>query len=387
MARNLSFSTLLFCSLLLLTSLSAVPVCRAGSSVRALNGTTYTGKIDLDTNGLTITPEQGTPVKVDLANVWSAVFNQPTGTLADSWPQGVFLTNGSFVAGQAKLSVEPVVIGGGTNSTVPSANIAWVLTGPMKFAKFPKTAKGHTGVILPNGDFFEGIYNGINDENRLVINSWLFGPHPFSLNPHEMAAAVLRDIPADPESLNEIVMTNGSRYHTDDLKIDPQGVIFHDSILGEVRAKNGEILEIRAGRKRYQFLADLKPVNVEIPAGVDANTVLKVQPGEGADTLASLLTGANAAVSYAIPAGFTVFSADIAVPKDAVPDTRLTFAVYSDGRFLLMRSPIIALGDKPQTLHIDLGNNVHTLVLRAEAAAPGSGKSAGRWIAPMFVRP
>ena len=387
MTRNPSISTSLFCTLLL-ACLLPVPVCQAASSIKTLNGITYTGKIDLDNNGLTITPEQGTPVKVDLANVWSAVFNQPTGSLADSWPQGVFLTNGSFIGGQVKLSTEGVVIGSGSNAPVPATNVAWVLSGPMKFDKFPHPAKGHTGVILPNGDFFEGIYNGINDEHRIMINSWMFGPHNFGLNPREIAAAVIRDIP-DVESLNEIVMTNGSRYHADDLKIDPQNVVFHDSILGEMRAKNGEILEIRAGRKRYQFLAGLKPVSVEVSAGVDANAAVKAQPGEGTgtDIPASLLTLANAAVSYAIPAGFTIFSADIAIPKDALPDTRLTFAVYSDGRFLLMRSPIIALGDKPQSLHVDLGNNVRTLVIRAEPAAPGSGKSAGKWIAPMFVRP
>ena len=364
----------------LITLLCAWPlfVCEAGS-VRLWSGEVYKGRVTLENNAFAIYPEKGEPARVDLSKVRDAVFIEPAGSSAQTLQRGAILINGTYLAGEPRALQEPVVKI--ESQDVPATSLAWLVLKPIPRDESLKIPQGRTGAILSGGDFFEGAYTGIK-EYRIGINSPLLGPQRFDGG--EIGAVVMRNI-QDTHATYMVAATNGSRFLADDLKIDQQGIVFQDSVLGEKKIKTTDISEIAPGTGRYQSLGTMQPADVGAPAGVNAVDTFQLHAGD--DTIpASLVTRANAALSYAIPAGYQVFASNVAVPNDAPAGTRITFAVYGDGKFILQRSPSMAPGDAPQTLRVNL-NNLHTLVIRVEPASLGAENVSGQWIDPMFLRP
>jgi len=373
-------------------------VCNAGS-VRLWSGDTLKGKISWDPKtGLTITPDPATPgtpvtsTKIDLTKVRDTIFTDPVAPAAPavppvpvpppSQPVGVFLTNGDFIAGVTRDIESPVVKV--EAQPVPATSIAWIIFNPIPLDKFPKVAPGHTGAILPGGDFFEGTFAGIQ-EYRIGINSPLLGPQRFPMD--QIAAVVMHDRQPS-QALYMVTANNGSSFQTDDLKFDKQGVDFQDPILGPIKLKFWDIKEIAAGSGRFQIITDSDPVaTATLGSAAKTPDDFQVQPGADPAAPATLLTRVNIPITYAVPVGLTVFSATIAVPKDSPAGTHFTFAVYGDGRFLIQRSLPIGVGDPPQLFRMEL-SNVHTISLRVEPSfAGGPDKIYGQWIGPMLFRP
>ncbi|MDD5350472.1 MAG: NPCBM/NEW2 domain-containing protein [Chthoniobacteraceae bacterium] len=355
-------------------------LCHAGS-VRLLNGESHNGKVTLASSGVAVAADH-TTTTFDLANIFSANFSDRPASEIASFPIGVVLTNGSFVPGGLKSFDEPAIKLGSAAQplTVQRSAIAAIVFTSTPRAAIYRIPNGKTGAILPNGDFFEGTFTGIQ-KNSAVINSALFGPHPFVINT-QISAVILRDIQVAPARY-EIGAKDGSRFFSNDITINHDGLFFNDLTFGPTKVATGDLVEIRAGKGRYQLLTDQKPVSAVSASGADASSA--VSTSEDAENGTTLSTGANVAATYAIPAGLSVFSCCATVPQDAAPAARVTFAIYCDGR-LAFRSIQIAPGAAPQTLRVNCGS-AQRITLRIEPAAPGSDAVVGKWIAPMFQRP
>jgi hypothetical protein len=292
----------------------------------------------------------------------------------------VLLINGSYIPGNVKTFGAPAEPVGGLRISLPGAAIAQIVFARIPRDKLPPAAGGQTGALLPNGDFFPGTVDGMK-ENRVQVNSLLIGPQRLAPGAQTLAV-VLRDVQG--AGAFEVRAREGYRYLTSNLRFDHDAVLLTDSILGNVTIKANDLVEINAGAGRYLALAEAKPARVDAPAGANAANAFQIQPAP-ADGAAAILSTANATVSYAVPQGFSLFASGVALPKDAPAAARLIFDVYADGR-LIFGSPIVAAGEKPQPVRVNLGG-ARFLTLRAEPARPGSGAAAGAWINPMLLRP
>jgi len=364
-------------------SLCLALTANAGS-VRLLSGETYEGKLQFVNNQIVVNSAKNSTTPVDMSNVLDAVFQPVHGDKGSSLPRGVMLTNGTVLAGDVGIpdASAPVKLG---EITVPATSIAWMIYGPIPRDKIPTASSGQTGVILPDGQFFPGTI-GDFVEKKVSINSALFGPQRFSIERGARAqikALVLRDIQPNIGHY-EVIAKDGSTYLVDTIRTDVDGILIHDSIAGDVKMKNDNLSEIRLSSRQYQYLTGIKPAQVDVPKGGDANSTFKVETEDDIDNMESLLTAPNVAVSYQVPLGFTIFSCTIFVPKDAVVGARYTFSIYGDGR-LLSRSVPIAAGDNPQHISVAIGN-AKMVALRLEPMAPNAA-AWGKWAQPMFMRP
>ena len=351
-------------------------------SLRLMNGESHKGKLAMAATGIELTSDDA-KATFDLANVLLANFGEPAGSGTASFPAGVVLTNGSFVAGALKeFNGAAVKLGTPAQPImVPSISIAAIVFAPIPCATILQIPAGKTGAILPNGDFFAGAFVGIK-KNAAIVNSTLFGPHPFAIN-SQVSAVILRNLQAKAAARYEIGIKNGSRFFTNDVKIEKDALLLNDLILGPVKVGNAELAGIRAGSGRCQSLTEMKPMVVVDGAGKDAAS--SVSSGGGEEGSSTLSTPLNVAVTYAIPPGLPVFSSDIAVPKEAAAGARVTFAVYCDGR-LLFRSIQVGSAIAAHPIRISCGA-AQRIALRVEPAAPGSDAVVGQWITPMFLHP
>ena len=353
--------------------------CEAGS-VRLLNGESHSGKLALSGNGLAVA-DAGSTATFDLANILVADFGENAASEAALLPAGVILNNGSFVVGPLKALDDSTVQLGSPSQpvTLQRPSVAAVVFDPIPRTTIYRIPNGKTGAVLSNGDFFEGAFAGIKN-NFVTIDSPLFGPQRFAIGAR-VSAVVLHDIqPGMPRY--EITAKNGSRFFSNDMRVDHEGILLNDPILGQVKVGEGDLVEIRAGSGRYQLLTDLKPVSAVSASGADA--MASVSTHDEGDALRVLFTGSNVAVSYAVPPGFNTFTCRIAVPQDSSPRARMVFSVFCDGRIVFRSSPI-APGPSPSILRANLGT-AQRMTIRAEPAMPGSDTAAGKWIDPMFLR-
>jgi hypothetical protein len=350
------------------------------ATVRLLGGDSLEGKVDLNPRGVTVTKPTGPGIPVDLSAILEISFRKPQPGTADALPAGVLLANGTVIAERNPPSLdEPAVTLGLEKVQVPSAAIAWLLLTPVAPSKLEAAPTAQTGGLLEGGDFFPGTFVGIRG-GRVSLNSVLFGLQAFTPRTQILAVCVRESKP--PPARFIVTTIHGSRFVTDDLRLETGAVTMKDSILGVLRFK-AELLEsLRAGPGRFQALAAQKPFKVETRPGADAAATLQVQKGDGADTPEVVTTAANLAVTYTVPAGFTAFSSSVSVPKAASPNYRIAFAVYGDGR-PLFRTPLVSVADKPLPLRVELrGARVVTLRVEPFGAAAGGGE----WIAPLLLR-
>ena len=150
--------------------------------------------------------------------------------------------------------------------------------------------------------------------------------------------------------------------------------VLEDELTGplfNVKLDAKDVVEIRAGPGRFLSLAELKPARV-VPAG----GLVAIARG--------FTTAVNAAATWEVPAGMSVFTAQIAVPSAVAPINRLTFAVYADGR-LVFHSPPLTSENAPQTIRVPLGA-AHALSLRVEPNFPTNATGPGQWTEPTLLR-
>ena len=102
------------------------------------------------------------------------------------------------------------------------------------------------------------------------------------------------------------------------------------------------------------------------------------------DGLRALTTGANVAVSFALPPRSTVFMCRVTMPQEPSSRAPVCFAIYCDGKFVF-RSCQISLGMNPQSLKVNLAG-AQRVTLRVEPMQPGSSAAIGKWLEPIILR-
>jgi len=325
--------------------------------------------------------------KINPAGLQEAVIQGIPPSWVNQFGPGVFLTDGSYMAGEISGGVksleEPGIKVGHAAYTIPGAAVAEVLFANVRREQLPQPAAGSTGVILQDGDFFAGTVTIAGNGNRVLVNSLLIGPQ-LLIPGYQALGIVLRDMHQAAANY-EVNTREGSQFLASDLRFGASGVTLTEPLIGAVQIPASDVMVIRAGAGRYLALAGVTPVRIDPQQGGTVEGAFKAQQGDGAATGPAILTAPNAMVSYAVPAGLSSFSCSAALTDNSPAGAQVAFDVYADGH-LLPGSTTIAAGGTPQAIHFNLGA-ARMMTLRAEPVGPGSNKATAKWVNPIFLRP
>jgi hypothetical protein len=328
------------------------------ATVTLLTGETHTGEIELG-NPLVLRKQITAPLKIDPATMRQLVLR--TGN--DDFLPGVVLPNGARLDDATE-------------------GVAWRVYRKFTAAEARAIPPGKTGVLLPNGDFFEGTVRYADAQEARVFSP-LFGPRTFRAA--ELLAAVLAEVKPSAAGY-EVRTTDGRVRLGEQLVFDGRGVTLDGSFI-----PLADLAEVRAGASRYRALADLETARVEVAHGSpNPAFALHAQPdgaplAVGPDRFArGIGAWTNCAIGWAVPAGFTELIGRCGVAPGTPPNVRLAFAVYADGR-LIFRSPPLTTADLPQSFSAKLAG-ARTVALRVEPQFPSNARGVGIWIEPVLIR-
>ncbi len=357
-----------------------VPPAFAGT-VSTFSGEKLTGVITFVDRSLVLTGGDGQVHKIAPADILEAQIADPAKDASKgNFPGGVILVNGTAVpiAPKSKIAEMKLVLGSKPVTVQPAA-IAKYVYESAPWSALDSDAEG-TGVLLRNGDFFAGKIGSV-EGGDVRVNSLLFGPRKFDLK-KSVAAIVVRD-ERDRTSTYRIRTTAGARLSVDALEFTSTGVSLRDSILGTVLLPGTEIAEISAGPGRFEHLVSAKPFRIDPPADIAPELALtKREPG--ADGQPGLIAAVNAAITYSIPPGFTVFAGIASIPATVPVGIPLVFAVYIDGK-RAFQSPAMTSADTARPIRFVFGAARH-ITLRIEPGATAPGGLSAEWLAPTLLK-
>ncbi len=301
---------------------------------------------------------------------------------------GVMLRGGSVLCADIRSADETAVkLSRNGDLSVSTGDVARIIFKPMNAEQAAKLSPGRTGVLLTNGDFFEGDVRWA-DGGQIRISSVLFGNKSFGTG--EAVAVALHDVKAEPAAY-QVMHADGSVLMAKSITTDATGVILiEDQTMGPIKTGLGEISEIRAGSSRFMTLTDLKPAKVEgarpgeTAYAIDATTsglamALGDQPcqhGIGAAAGASLL--------YDLDGGYKTFTARAGVPHGVLPMAPVRFVVLGDGKELY-RSPDRTSLDEPVGFSVAV-SGVKSLELKVECPSSIDMGGGGLWAEPALIK-
>jgi hypothetical protein len=328
------------------------------ATVTLFTGEMHTGEIELG-NPLVLRRPVAGPLRIDPATVLRLVLREG----GDDFLPGVVLQNGARLDDAAE-------------------GVAWRVYRKFTAVEARAIPAGKTGVLLPNGDFFEGAVRSAEAHEAKVLSP-LLGPRTFRAE--ELLAAVLAEV--KPAAVGyEVRTTDGRVLLGEQLTFAGRGV----TLDGHFTAA-AELAEVRAGASRYRALADLETLRVEVAHGSpNPAFALHAQPdgaplAVGPDRFArGVGAWTNCAIGWTVPAGFTELIGRCGVAPGTPPNVRLAFAVYADGR-LIFRSPPLTTADWPQPFSAQLAG-ARTVALRVEPQFPTGARGVGVWIEPVLIR-
>ena len=156
----------------------------------------------------------------------------------------IVLRNGSVLAGRINAfdSSSLKVSAFDKEYRLSLVNVARILFQPLlpKFAR--QISPGRNGVLLSNGDFFEGEFRSL-EKGQLKISSVLFGNRTFTLS-GKVIALVLRD-PAPAPLLYAVRTLNGSVLNTISMTAEQEAVGVVDPTVGPLRIPLDQLAEIK----------------------------------------------------------------------------------------------------------------------------------------------
>ena len=98
------------------------------------------------------------------------------------------------------------------------------------------------GVLLPQGDVFEGGITSLSPE-KVDVDSVIFGPRSFTVA--DAAGVILNPVAPTDSVRFEIQLSDGSKFLADDLKIEQADVLIQESRLGSFRMPISQVRGIR----------------------------------------------------------------------------------------------------------------------------------------------
>jgi hypothetical protein len=166
----------------------------------------------------------------------------PTVAVPVGAAKGVWLGNGSFIAGQVKSVDEKTVklaVPGDGEVTVPTRKVAVAFIHVPRRRQIPEP--GLAGVLLSNGDFFEGEFRRI-EGGSVKVSSVLFGMRTFWLG--EVAGIYLGAV-TPAAALFEVRTVEGSAVRASDLALTQDALSVEEPSAGRLRFASKSLLEIR----------------------------------------------------------------------------------------------------------------------------------------------
>jgi len=157
---------------------------------------------------------------------------------------GIVLKNGTVLAGEVKemdetlAAFEPI---GGSRQTLNTLNIARVQFRSMSPQLAARISSGSPGILLLNGDFVEGELKSFK-KGRVTVSSVIFGLRSYD-TANQAAALVLR--PFQNGAKFVVRTSTGSALFADNIDVDQEALLLAEPILGKLRLKSNELLDIR----------------------------------------------------------------------------------------------------------------------------------------------
>lgn len=190
--------------------------------------------------GLAVAGAEQKTVRAVFDNV-SVVRGSPS---METTSPGILLRSGSLLVCQiGQMSDSGVKLFRNEELVIYTAQIARVMFRPITVEQARRIEPGRTGVLLSNGDFFDGEFAGMKD-GFVRVNSVLFGPRRFHWY-NEVLAIVLRDpVPATPRF--EVALADGSLLKAKELTISGEKLRAVDESGVCVAIMPRELLTIRA---------------------------------------------------------------------------------------------------------------------------------------------
>jgi hypothetical protein len=371
---------------------------RAGA-VRTLDGRAFDGEVRLDRGGANLVIDTGaSTVKIELANVLDATLRPiDRATPPD---RGVLLVDGGVVAGMV-LSIDERNVrlrraGVAQPIDAPIDRVARVMFQPASAelaAKAPSNA-ATTGVLLSNGDFFEGTLRSF-DGRALRVDSVLFGPAAFDVN-QQAVQLVLR--PTNPAGASGggggsiVRLTDGSSIGASGFKVEGANLKIASDLLGSISVRLEDVAQIHAGGGQVQPLAEMTPnVTGNGDGGtfaVDATNVGLSPMVNGVQSQRVVTITNGAQVTYPLNGGQPprLFTSRAGVPAAVLPTVAVRFIVLLDGREAWRSGARTSL-DEPLDVSVKIGDAKKTLTLTVETTGPrGAAVGAiGAWCDPALV--
>src|SRR5262249_16012107 len=126
---------------------------------------------------------------------------------------------------------------------ISTVNVAHIICQPLLQAMRQRLQSGRAGGLLARGDFIDGEFRGLGN-NQVTINSILFRRRTYDTT-REVLAVVLREV-ALSSGHYEIQLRDRSQVCTDLLRLEPDGLVIEDAVLGRVKLSVEDLAEIKS---------------------------------------------------------------------------------------------------------------------------------------------
>ena len=354
--------------------------------LETITGRSLAGNVSLDPRGyfLVENPKSDLLAPVELGEIKEARF---IGSDRKALREGLMFTNDAVLLADITAMDDKTVTytpTGGQSRTVPRSRVARLQFGVVGDAEWAKVPAGKTGVLLTNGDFFEGTVTGFQDE-IISVDSVLFGPAHFN-TATRARGAILADLHEGTFDW-EIWTSDGCILMADSAKIDGNQVVVNDPWLGEFHLGLKDIQQIRAGSARSRSLGDLKPAAIDPDGpysyGADATPEGMALDMRGADTVPrsfakGVYVAAGCSVTWNLAGQFRSFSAVPGIPMVSLPGASVRMIVLVDGKEKYRSDAITSLDNIKDARIINLDvTDAKTLTLRVEGDRPSDVGSGG----------
>jgi hypothetical protein len=173
-----------------------------------------------------------------------SVIVAPGVTLPGTYPKGVMLRGGSVLNGKIRQMDDSAVkfSVGASNFSVSTIHISRIHFRPMSPEMTNRIPRSRTGVLLANGDFFDGEFRRL-DGNDIEMSSVMFGLRRFQME-REAVALVLRPPELEPTQFS-VRSQDGSLFFVNTVRWEPGGLALEEPIFGRIVLPPGEITEFR----------------------------------------------------------------------------------------------------------------------------------------------
>lgn len=305
----------------------------------------------------------------------------------DPTPAGVQLRDGTILAGNVTSQADTLVrlSSAQFNLSIPLAEVSRVLFSKLEPAQLADVPPGRGGVLLKNGDFFEGEILDINAQ-RIKVSSIIFGIRRFQ--PAECVALVYRELSPAPAPF-VIALADQSLLRAD--QIGAAGGMLNVRLagIGDISFPAAQVQSIKSAPARFKSLLDLRPELLPLdparPAGFADDAPGRIAPkllGQPAGRW--LLLRPDATATFALDGAFSMIMLRFGVPDGAAASAQLRLNVIADSE-PVYQSQIRASVDEPLEILLPI-IGVKTLMFRVERLDAGAADTFGLVADPALIK-